>query len=152
MLAKNARSLIGKEGRAIQPSRKRPSPHVCNLGPCPPGRRFRDTIDVTDPIALRAEAERRAQLRAAGYTTSGDRNPTPTPAAADDHLEKQIEAEGDRIMQRLAQVMITMSTELLMSIKHFPRTGLRRSRRSMMRESFNACRIHAPDAPMIVPW
>ena len=67
-------------------------------------------IDLTDPVAVRAEAERRTKLRASGARTFDDPGPVfPEKSGHDERLEKQIEHEGDVLMQKRGFEVIRFS-------------------------------------------
>ncbi len=67
-------------------------------------------IDVTDPIALRAEADRRQQLRAQGASSFGDAQAAIEKSKLDEAArEKAVESEGDRIMLALGFDVVRFS-------------------------------------------
>lgn len=66
-------------------------------------------IDTADPVALRLEAERRTRLLAQGKRTFTAPDPVMIPAIDERALEKQIEAECDRMMLKLGFEVIRFS-------------------------------------------
>lgn len=65
-------------------------------------------IDLTNPDAVRAEAERRSKLRALGIATFTGSAIT-APAVDEDALEKVVEHEGDKIMRALGFEVVRFS-------------------------------------------
>lgn len=71
------------------------------------------SLDLSDHKAVAAEAQRRRELVARGVTTFAEPRPagidTPSDAAMRAQLEKQHEAEGDRLMLALGFEVVRLS-------------------------------------------
>ena len=67
------------------------------------------TIDTSDPVAVRAEAERRLRLRAQGKRTFDAPDPVSVAAIDQRAIEKQIEHAGDVLMQQLGFEVVRFS-------------------------------------------